>query len=95
LAFGDTKPEALQAWNTRHTPPMNETLVWRHEGKPDEDETVLVQTSEHEVDAAFVREGEWLWACGLRIPCDVVFWTRFPDGLQTRARRQFESRLQD
>jgi ribosomal protein L37AE/L43A len=72
-AFRRAFKSAVDNWNTRFQPPMQETLVWRYDGKPDEGETVFVQTSEHEVDAAFVEEGEWLWACGARIPGEVVF----------------------
>lgn len=68
--------------------PLHEVLVWRHEGKPDALETVLAQTADGEVDAAFIECGEWRWASSGLIESEVIYWARMPDGIATRAREE-------
>jgi len=79
---------AVEAWNKRNSAPLQEVIFWRYQGKPDEGDTVLVQTAEHEIDAAFVEGGEWLWLSGGLIVSEVVYWTPMPDGIMTRARKE-------
>lgn len=79
---------AVESWNNRSCSPFEEVIRWRSDGKPDEGDTVLVQTSKHEIDAAFVEEGEWYWLGGGMIDGQVVFWTPMPEGIMTPARKE-------
>ena len=89
-SYGDTKGEAIAAWNCRSHGVLEEVIGWRSSGKPDELETVLVQTAEHEIDAAFVEAGEWRWLSSALIDSEVIYWTPMPDGIMTRARKESE-----
>lgn len=79
---------AVEAWNKRDAAPLQEVIFWRYQGKPSLLETVLVQTSEHEIGAAFVECGKWRWLSGGLIDSEVIYWTPMPDGILTRARKE-------
>ncbi|MES2597215.1 MAG: hypothetical protein V4662_17845 [Verrucomicrobiota bacterium] len=73
--------------------PLQEVLTWRFTGLPDEASTVLIQTSLHVVDAAFIEGGEWMWASGGIVEEEVVYWSPMPEGIMTRSRMQAEAKL--
>lgn len=87
-AYRRAYKSALSYWNIRDGSPLNETLCWHHQGKPDEGETVIAQSANHEIDCAFVNEGKWHWVSGGLIDSEVLYWAAMPEGIMTRDRKE-------
>ncbi|MES2598645.1 MAG: hypothetical protein V4662_25140 [Verrucomicrobiota bacterium] len=61
--------------------PLSEIIQWMDGDTPLDDETtVLIIDELGAVGEGFREDGQWHWASGACIDCEVLFWAEMPTG---------------
>lgn len=63
---------------------LDELITWKveAEGRPDEEEAVLINTEDGDVGEGYLEETQWYWANGFKA-VGVRYWATMPCGLMT------------